>query len=108
MIALVILGAVFSLSPVYVTVLIGVVLPILVGLITKTSAPAKVKVIANMLLSAAAALITGALNEEGYALISTEMLAQAVILFVVSTASYLGIYKPLEVPERLAPDKGFG
>lgn len=95
-----------SLSPLTVATLTGVLLPVLVGLVTRVTAPARVKVIANIVLSGAAALVLNAVNEQGYAVLSEDMVAVFVQQTVIAVAAYLGVYKPLGAPQRLLPEHG--
>jgi hypothetical protein len=98
----------FTLSPIVLATVTGVLLPVLVALVTKVHAPPKVKVVANLVLSAVAALLLNAVNADGYAVVSSAMLATWLQQTAISIAAYLGIYKPLGAPARLAPNVGLG
>lgn len=97
-----------NIEPMYVHVIVGVLLPILVGLVTKAEAPAKVKIVVNMVLSAAGALVVNSVNDLGVAVISWEMFAAWLMQTVVAVASYVGVYKPLDFDAKAAPTRGVG
>lgn len=96
------------LSPLTVTVLSGLVIPIVVGLLTKYNAPAIVKGAISLFLSAVAGLVAQNIIPDGGAVISQDALFYAAIAFVTQLAMYLGIYKPLDLNEKTAPKVGIG
>jgi hypothetical protein len=98
----------FTLDPTVVATITGVLLPLLVGLVTKAAAPPKVKAIVNIVASAAAALLLNALNANGYAVVSGPMLATWLQQTVIAVAAYLGVWKPLDATSRLLPARGLG
>lgn len=98
----------FTVPPFAVATITGVLLPLLVGLVTKAQAPARVKVVANLVASALAGLLLNALNDAGVAVLSVEGVATWLQQTVISVATYLGVWKPLDVPARLAPSRGVG
>jgi hypothetical protein len=90
-------------------IIVGVFVPLAVGLLTKLHAPAGVKVAVNLVLTAVVTLIVNAyVVDTGVAVISDEMLSQWIITTVISIATYYGVYKPLAVPGKLAPTIGLG
>jgi hypothetical protein len=99
-------GATLTLSDTGVRLIIGLVLPIVLGLIVKASNPEWVKVIGGIVVAAIAALITDNLQDNGTAVLSWDMFVGAVLIYVPQVVSYLGIWKPLDLNNRLAPDKG--
>lgn len=97
-----------KLDPAYVTLITGLLLPVLVGLITKAQASKRVKVVANMVLSAVAALILNSVNSEGMAVLSGDMVLTWAVQTAVSIASYITVYKPLNLNDKTAPGFGVG
>jgi hypothetical protein len=97
-----------QMTPLVVTVIIGTVLPLLTGLLTKLQASDTVKGVVNLTLAAASGVITAGLVADGGALISREALIYAVLAWVQSVATYLGIWKSLDINARLIPTKGLG
>ena len=97
-----------TLSAVVVTALIGSVLPLLVGLVTKLNASSKLK--GGILIGLNAVqgfLIAGSMGGGDINLtIDTAVLWGVGIL--VSLASYYGLYKPADVSTKLAPGFGVG
>lgn len=99
-------GAVLTLSDTGVRLLIGLVLPVVLGLIVKVTNPEWVKVIGGIVVAAIAAVITENIQDNGTAVLSWDMFVGAVLIYVPQIVSYLGIWKPLDLNNRLAPDKG--
>ena len=69
--------------------------PCSVGLLTKVSAPDRVKAVAGIVLSAVAALITQATTADGGAVLSQDMIVTWALALGTSIASYLGVWKPV-------------
>lgn len=97
-----------TLSPAALSAITGLVLPLLVGLVTKSGASARVKVATHLVVGAAAALLLNAVNAEGYASVSWDMLGAWAQQTAIGIATYLGVLKPLDVPAYLAPQRGLG
>ena len=91
-----------------VKIAVGLVLPALTGLATKWNASATVKQVVAIVLAAVSAVIIENTVEDGSAVLSSEVLLDAAILYGVQILSYLGIYKPHEANARLAPSFGVG
>ena len=98
----------FTLDPIQLTILVSVFIPLVVGIITKSAASPQVKTIANIIVTAAVSLIANAMNDVGEAVFSSEMLTNCVLGLVISISTYYGVYKPVEIPGKLAPNKGIG
>jgi hypothetical protein len=98
----------FQLSAQSSAVIVGFIIPLLVGLLTKSTASVQVKVTVNIVLSAIVALITNSLTDNGVAIISFQMLSNALLQVAISITTYLGIYKPLNASDKLLPGKGIG
>lgn len=82
----------------YISALVGVAIPLLVGLLTKLDAPSGVKAAANALLSAFAGVATQVV-EAGGTFIPGEAVASVVLTWVVSVATYYGLWKPTKTSE---------
>lgn len=96
------------LEPTWVTVILGLLIPLLTGLITKANASATIKQIVTLTLAAATTLISRAVIESGEALFTQELLIEAGMTWGIAIGSYLGIYKPHEINDSLAPTTGLG
>lgn len=100
-----------QISALSVQILISLFVPIAVGLLTKITTTSAVKVILTMVLNAVQALIVQATMADGQAVIDKATFIAWVIALVVSIATYLGIYKPLNVTSssqggKLGPHTG--
>lgn len=108
LVAAVTLATEISLAPIVVTMLSGLVIPIIVGFVTKSAAGPQVKQVATILLAGIAALLTSSTLADGSAVFSLETLLLAVMAWLIAIASYLGVYKPFNLNDHTAPDRGFG
>lgn len=91
-----------------VTIILGTILPILVGLITKLDAPSGMKGAILIVLNAVQAGIVSATTADGSASFTTESLVLFAFGIATSLSTYYGVYKPLDVPSKLAPEFGIG
>jgi hypothetical protein len=89
-----------NLSPSLVATITGVLIPIVAALFLRSNFPEKVKVVVSLVLNAIFALLTNALNDHGYAVLSWEMLGTYLQQVVIATAAYLGFYKPFNINDR--------
>lgn len=97
-----------TLAPLVVTMLSGLVIPLIVGLVTKSGASAQLKQVVTILLAGIAALITSSTLADGSAVFSLETLLLAGMAWLVSITSYLGVYRPLNLNDHTLPDRGLG
>jgi hypothetical protein len=97
-----------ELSAMVVLFLVSLVIPTLTGLITKSSAPAQVKQVVTLVLASANGVLVTVTQQDGTAIVSTETLLFALLSLFISITSYLGIYRPHEANDRLAPEAGLG
>jgi hypothetical protein len=81
-------------------------IPLVVGIITKYNAPALVKFIVNAVISTGASLINTSINESGVAVIGKASAVTALYTIVISTLTYLSLYKPLDINAKLLPEVG--
>ena len=96
------------LDPMLVTFGVSVLLPLLVGIVTKAHTSTTLKQVVNIAASIATGLIVTATQADGVAVISKEAAFYAFVAFAVQTATYLGIYKPQNANAALAPNLGIG
>lgn len=103
----------FKISANYVTVLVSVVIPLIVGLMTKYTLPSGVKGLITLVLNAVNALVTSAVTMGSSMVISQATFNTWILGLVVSIGMYLGVYKNLGftsslVGGKLFPAKGIG
>lgn len=84
-------------DPFAVSILVGTVLPILVGLVTKLNASSALKSILLLTFAAVEGLIVNATVTDGSAVFSWHTVAVAGIGWVTAVASYYGLLKPTGV-----------
>lgn len=84
-----------------VSVLVGSLLPLLVGLVTKIELHSGIKAAILLLFSVVQGVIVTAIQTDGSAIISTEALLTAAITWISGVASYNGLLKPAEVSTKL-------
>jgi len=91
------------------TVIASLVIPLLTGLVTKSSASDKVKAGVALALSILAGAFVTAVQPDGTAVISQSLIQNTFLTLVMQVGTYLGIYKPiLDVNSKLMPHKGLG
>lgn len=82
------------------------IVPILVGLITRAKAPAKVKVFFSLLFSGLSALLASfVVGVDGSASLSSSTATMWIVSFVITLAGHYGIYKPLDITGEDATSK---
>jgi uncharacterized membrane protein AbrB (regulator of aidB expression) len=87
----------------------GVLIPILVGIVTKITAPPWLKAVLHALLAAVAGLIITATQLDGVAVFSREGFVTAFITWVTGMAAYFGFLKPTQIsPAVNRATSGFG
>jgi hypothetical protein len=79
-----------KLSPYLVTLLIGTVIPLLTGLLTKLGTSSAVKYVVTVILNAANAAIVGAVMVGGSYIITKENVITAIFSVIVSIGAYRG------------------
>lgn len=99
-----------TIEPTLLAILVGTVLPLLVGVVTKELASGGLKAAILALLSVLAGLGNSALNSDG--VLTQEALILAAQTWVVAVATYYGWLKPrgtaVAVASRAFPEKGLG
>jgi hypothetical protein len=101
-----------NLDPQVVRALVVLVIPVLVGLVTKASASDRVKAVVTIVLAGVGTLIVQATADDGSAVISAVMAWDWLVTTALAVAAYLGILKPVvgngDLNSKLAPSKGIG
>lgn len=88
-------GAVFTVNNTLVTLVVGLIVPLVVGLLTNPGNPAWVKIGLAGAVSGALNLASQAIQADGTAVFSQEFLLQVAIVFATALGSYLGVWNPL-------------
>lgn len=97
-----------SIDVAFAAILLGTVLPILVGIVTKEVANAGLKAILLALFSAAGGVLAIAV-ESGTGIIEKQTLIAAAVTWVTAVATYYGFLKPSGVsPAINQATSGFG
>lgn len=91
-----------------VLIITGVLLPLVVGLVTKYSASKVVKGVVNVVVSGIAALIVKGTVDNGDFVLDQALIIDWATVFVISLATYLGVYGHADINAKLAPSKGIG
>ena len=89
-----------SLDPGTVRLIIAVVIPILVGVVTKASWSGMVKGLLLLVLNFVNAAVIAATLADGHAAWDQATLREALIGFVISVAMYFGIYEPANLTSQ--------
>ena len=97
-----------TLDATVVAIVLGLVLPFVVGLMTKLGASKAVKATVGIVVAGIAATIQNALKDDGTAFISSEMFLNFVLVYGTQLLSYHGLWSNFSVNEKTAPDKGIG
>lgn len=84
-----------------VSILIGTVIPIVVALVTRSTARPGLKAVVNLGLSALSGFGTEYINSANFAW--QQALLTTVVTFVVSVATYYGLWKPTNVAGSASP-----
>ena len=100
-----------QMSALTVQMVLGLLVPIAVGLLTKLSTSSGVKAVLMLILNAVQTLIVQATMADGSAVIDKATFFSWLLATVISVAMYAGVYKPLNVTSstpdgKLAPTKG--
>lgn len=84
-----------------ITILVGIVLPLVTGIITKLNATSAVKAVANAVLSVVAGFLVALANAPEQGLDLYVFLYAVALAFVSSIASFHGIWKPTGIAGRV-------
>lgn len=91
-----------------VSLIVGLLIPVLNGLLTKVTTSSGVKALLTLGLSTISAIVTNGLLADGSSVFTTQTLYTALITYGVAVLSYVGAYKPLGVTSSLVTDKATG
>lgn len=94
-----------TLNPAFLTLLIGTFLPLLIGLMLKSSASRPVKSFVMLIVTLVATMIRVAIDHHG--IITQEMGIEWIQTIVVTLATRYGVWNPLGV-DNIAPTTGIG
>lgn len=101
-----------TLSPITVQIIVSMLIPIVIGLLTKSTLPGSVKAVGLLIANSVAALIIAATVDGGGAVISQTTFFQWAIGLAIAVASYFGVYEPMRLTSKpdgvLAPNVGIG
>ena len=97
-----------TISALIVTILIGCVIPILVGIITKINASSRLKGALLLVLNLVQGAIIAGTTATGDAVFTADSLVLFAVGVATSLATYYGIYKPADVAAKLVPTFGLG
>lgn len=86
-----------SLPPYVVALILGTLIPLVNGVVTKLTTSSTVKAIVTLVLSAIAGIVNVSLVDGGGAVVSWSTLNAAAITFIVAIATYTGVWKPMGV-----------
>jgi hypothetical protein len=93
----------FNLDPFTVSIILGFIIPIVNGILTKASTPAWVKGVVTLFLSAVSGLLTVGLTDNGGAVFSQATLKSAVLAFGIAVASYYSVWRPFGLTSTPTP-----
>lgn len=99
---------VLVLSPLIVKVITGLLLPFVIGLVTKLAASSATKAMIGIVVAAVAATVERAITVDGSAVFDRALLIDAATLYGVQLLSYLGLWGHLNLNAKLAPRFGIG
>lgn len=88
-----------TVDPTVLQLVAATLLPLVVGVMTKTEANPGVKAVVLAAVSAVAAVVGAALEANG--LVTAEVVQDAFVNFVVAVATYYGVWKPTNVAQTV-------
>ena len=94
-------------SPVW-SIITGVLLPFVVGLITKASASDRFQAIVGIVVAAVGAIVVRATTVDGAAVLDQALVLDVFLVYAPQLLMYLGVYRKFEINAKLAPTKGLG
>jgi hypothetical protein len=86
-----------QLSPLTVSLIIGVAIPLITGLVTKYTTSSGVKGLITLVLNAVQTLVVTATVADGTAIVSRETFIAFCLSLTISIATYAGVYAPLNL-----------
>jgi hypothetical protein len=89
--------ALFSLNEMYVSFIVAVIIPVILGFVLNDNAPNWVKVVLGGAVTVAATLLKEAIQSDGSAVFSQEFVVQFFMIYIPQVALYYGFWKPLDI-----------
>jgi len=100
--------ATLTVSATAVSLVLGFFLPIVNGFLIRTTMAAAVKVSLGIVVAGVAALLSNAIQADGSAVLSADMLVTFALVYGAQIAAYLGVWKPVDINERTGPGLPIG
>lgn len=88
----------------WVTLVSGLVIPLITGLVTKLDSSVGKKSLVTVVLALLAGLLASVVNSDG--VVTTELLLDSLITWGLALGAYYGLYSPFNTDAALLPDKG--
>jgi len=89
--------------------ILKLIVPVVVAVVTKAAAPARLKAAVTIVLAAVVALLTANRVDTGQAVMSFATVQAWAVDTMVAVFAYLGLWKPIvDVNARMFPGKGLG
>lgn len=86
-----------TIDALFVQSLLAIVIPLIVGVVTKMAAPAWLKSLAMIVLNGAAGIVTISTQADGTAVLSKATVVTGMLGIAQSVAMYYGLWKPAGV-----------
>lgn len=96
------------LTPTNWTIITGLILPFVIGIITKYAASKQIKSVVGIVLAAVAAIVERATLTDGSAVFSSGLFLDVGLIYVPSLATYWGLWRSFDINKNLAPNVGIG
>lgn len=88
--------------------LLNLAIPVVVALVTKSSASARLKAVLSMVFSAIYVLIRSNQRTDGLVALDYDTLYNFTMATLISVAAYLGIWQHLGINGKMLPTRGLG
>lgn len=100
--------ALLVLTPVVVTIITGLIMPFVIALVTRLSASSVTKGVIGIVLAFVAALVERAMLADGSAVFSSGLLLDTGLVYVPQLATYIGVWRHVNINAKIAPNVGIG
>lgn len=101
-------GSVYLLSPTWVKIITGLLLPLLLALLTKVTLNPVIKGALGIVLAAATALLIRWTTLDGSLVFDQAALEDIFMVYGVQLLTYLGLYRQANLNAKMAPRFGIG
>jgi hypothetical protein len=95
--------AVFTVNETVVSLVMGTLLPVVVGVLLRDGTPNWVKVVVGGAVAVLATLIKEAIQADGSATFSQDFVIQFFMVWIPQVAAYYGIWRPLSINTVTGP-----